>query len=167
MQQRRAILSSLLFTVLVPGNVVVVFPWLLTRWQMQEPFFGVWATRWLGAAIVVVASPVLLEAIARFAWQGRGTPAPILPTERLVVTGTYRFVRNPMYVAVLAALFGQVFFFGSLKLLIYAVAVGIAFDTFVRFYEEPTLRRRYNGPYEEYCAAVRRWWPRLTPWRSR
>ena len=164
MQRRRALLSSLLFAVLVPGNVVVVIPWLISRWQMQTPFFDLPALRWLGVAMILVGAPVLLEAIARFAWQGRGTPAPILPTEQLVVTGTYRYVRNPMYVAVLSSLFGQALLFGSANLLIYAACVGVGFHAFVRFYEEPTLRRQFDGSYEVYCRSVRRWWPRLTPW---
>lgn len=167
MQRRRALVSSLLFAVLVPGNVVVVVPWLISRCQMLEPFLGLTATRWFGLAMILAGTPVLLEAIARFAWQGRGTPAPILPTEQLVITGTYRHVRNPMYVAVLSALLGQALYFGSARLLLYAMGVGLCFHVFVRYYEEPTLRRQFDGAYDEYCLAVRRWWPRLTPWSAR
>lgn len=164
MRLHRAVLSSLLFVALVPGTVVALVPWLLTHWRMPEPFLGTVATRFAGGILIAAAVPVLLEAIFRFAWQGRGTPAPVLPTEHLVVTGTYRFVRNPMYVAVLSALVGQALLFASLKVLVYAACVAAAFHAFVMIYEEPTLRRNYGASYEQYCRAVRRWLPRLTPW---
>lgn len=107
---------------------------------------------------------VLLEASARFAWQGLGTPAPIYPTERLVVSGAYRHVRNPMYLAVLAIILGQAAMFGSSALLAYGAAVAVAFHLFVVLYEEPTLRRSFPEDYRRYAAHVRRWLPRPTPW---
>jgi protein-S-isoprenylcysteine O-methyltransferase Ste14 len=80
------------------------------------------------------------------------------------VQGAYRFVRNPMYVAVIAVVLGQVIAFHSWPLLAYLAIVGVGTDGFVRTYEEPTLRRTYGAEYAAYAAAVPRWVPRLTPW---
>jgi protein-S-isoprenylcysteine O-methyltransferase Ste14 len=107
---------------------------------------------------------VLTSAFLRFVREGAGTPAPVAPTERLVVGGLYRYVRNPMYLAVLAIIVGQGLAFANPRLLAYALAVWVAFAAFVKLYEEPTLKRRYGEQYEEYRRAVRAWWPRLRGW---
>jgi protein-S-isoprenylcysteine O-methyltransferase Ste14 len=96
--------------------------------------------------------------------EGLGTPAPVAAPERLVVGGVYRFVRNPMYVAVLAAIVGQALLLGRLVLLLYAAGTWVAVAAFVRYYEEPTLTRRFGEDYEAYRRAVPAWWPRLRPW---
>ncbi len=107
-----------------------------------------------------------MAAIARFVHEGRGTLAPIVPTEKLVIRGAYRFVRNPMYLAVLAMIFGQVLVFQSWALAVYGTIVAVTFDLFVRFYEEPTLQRTYGDEYVRYRVAVSRWAPRSSPWRG-
>jgi protein-S-isoprenylcysteine O-methyltransferase Ste14 len=93
-------------------------------------------------------------------------PRPVAPTQHLVVTGLYRFVRNPMYVAVLGLILGQTLVFQSQTLAAYGAAIWLAFHTFVFFYEEPTLRRSFGATYETYCQRVPRWLPRITPWRG-
>jgi protein-S-isoprenylcysteine O-methyltransferase Ste14 len=98
--------------------------------------------------------------------QGLGTPAPVLPTSHLVVSGLYRYVRNPMYVGVAAAILGQGLLFGDKDTLAYGVLVWVAFHLFVFFYEEPTLRHRFGEEYEIFCRNVPRWIPRLHPWRE-
>jgi protein-S-isoprenylcysteine O-methyltransferase Ste14 len=108
---------------------------------------------------------VLVHAFGRFVAEGRGTPAPVAPTERLVVGGLYRYVRNPMYLGVLAAIVGQGLLLGQLGLLAYAALVWVAVATFVQAYEEPTLHARYGAEYDAYRRAVPAWWPRLRPWR--
>jgi len=95
-----------------------------------------------------------------------GTPAPTTPTERLVLTGLYRFVRNPMYLAVVFLICGQALLLGSRPLLLHAGATWLAFHAFVLFYEEPVLGRRFGGAYQEYRRHVRRWWPRRSPWHA-
>lgn len=137
---------------------------MLTRWRTGHPLLGVSAGRWLGAALLVIGTIVVVECFARFALEGLGTPAPVAPTRHLVVSGLYRYVRNPMYVGVLAAIVGQALLFGSPALLRYAVLVWMFFFAFVVFYEEPSLERRFGPSYRSYRANVRRWWPRLTPW---
>ena len=95
---------------------------------------------------------------------GVGTPSPVAPTESLVVGGLYRYVRNPMYLAVGATILGQALVLGRVVLLPYAAAFALAVALFVRRYEEPTLRRRFGSDYERYTRAVPRWWPRRTAW---
>ena len=108
----------------------------------------------------------MLASFVRFVVEGRGTPAPVAPTDALVVGGLYRYVRNPMYLAVVAVILGQALILARPVLLVYAALVLATTATFVRVYEEPTLAERYGAEYDAYRAAVRGWWPRLHPWRS-
>jgi protein-S-isoprenylcysteine O-methyltransferase Ste14 len=107
--------------------------------------------------------PVLISAFVRFVREGVGTPAPVAPTEQLVVGGLYRYVRNPMYLAVLSIIVGQGLLLGHASLFTYAGVVALAFVSFTRLYEEPTLRRQFGQEYETYRRAVPGWWPRLRP----
>jgi len=165
MGKARAAAGSLLFLVVAPGFVAGVVPWLLTGWDSSDALGDLAVVRLLGALLVAAGVGVLLEAFARFVLEGRGTPAPVAPTSRLVVGGLYRHVRNPMYLAVEAAILGQALLLGSAVLLAYSAAIGVAFLAFVRWYEEPTLARRYGEEYDAYRQAVPGWWPRLTPCR--
>jgi len=156
-----AAVGSAAFFVLAPGLVAGVIPWWLTGWRMREPM-PFWAPlRVLGAALIVAGTVVLVYAFVLFVTAGVGTPAPVAPTERLVVSGLYRYVRNPMYLAVIATIVGQGLLLGRIVLLLYALAVGLAFSVFVRGHEDPTLSHRYGAEYEAYRRAVPRWWPRL------
>jgi protein-S-isoprenylcysteine O-methyltransferase Ste14 len=162
---RRAALGSLVFFVLAPGVVAGLVPWWLTGWDVQEPF-EYWAPlRVLGAVLLAAGVAVLVHSFVRFVVEGVGTPAPVAPTEKLVVGGLYGYVRNPMYVAVLAAIVGQALLLGQLVLLVYAAIVAVAFVTFVSRYEEPTLRCQFGEEYDAYRRAVPAWWPRLRPWQ--
>ncbi len=113
-----------------------------------------------------VVCVVLLDAFARFVREGRGTPSPSHAPERLVVSGLYRHVRNPLYVAVVWAVAGQALLLGSAGLLVYALLLLAGLDTFVALVEEPSLRSRFGEEYGTYCRGVGRWWPRLRPWRG-
>ena len=108
----------------------------------------------------------MVDSFARFALQGLGTPAPIAPTQRLVVTGLYRYVRNPIYIAVVAVIFGQALLFGDWRLLWYGALLWLAFHLFVVMYEEPTLKESFGAEYEAFRINVPRWIPRLTAWRG-
>ena len=160
------IAGSILFLVVTPGTVAGLIPWWISRYEILAPFFGFAAVRWLGVALLALGAVLLLETFARFALQGRGTPAPIYPTKTLVITGSYRFVRNPMYVAVLSLIFGQAFLLGNVPVLIYGLGVWLLVHLFVLVYEEPTLQSTFGAQYDAYRAGVRRWIPRLTPWRG-
>ena len=164
MKRTSAALGSFVWLVLAPGTVCGVVPWLLTGWHRPGDSLP-WVDS-LGWLLVLAGAAVLSHAFVAFAWHGRGTPAPAAPTERLVVEGFYRFVRNPMYIAVLALVLGQVLLFESWGLFAYLVLIGIAQAAFVHIYEEPTLREAYGPPYDEFCENVPRWLPRLTPWQG-
>jgi protein-S-isoprenylcysteine O-methyltransferase Ste14 len=165
-QKARAVLGSIVFLFVAPGIVAGVMPRWISGYRVEAPFFGIEAMRWLGVVFLALGAVLLLETFARFALQGRGTPAPIAPTRTLVVTGSYRFVRNPMYVAVVSLILGQALLFGSLWTLIYGLVVWLTVHLFVLSYEEPTLSRTYGAQYDVYRANVRRWLPRLTPWSA-
>jgi protein-S-isoprenylcysteine O-methyltransferase Ste14 len=163
MRRPTAAVGSAVFFLVAPGVVVGLIPWLLTRWQAREPL-PYWAPmRVLGGLLIVAGLIVLVQAFVRFVVEGFGTPAPVAAPERLVVGGVYRFVRNPMYVAVLAAIVGQALLLGQLGLLLYAAVAWLVVAVFVRFYEEPTLTRRFGADYEAYRRVVPAWWPRLRP----
>ncbi|MYA65878.1 MAG: isoprenylcysteine carboxylmethyltransferase family protein [Gammaproteobacteria bacterium] len=162
----RAILGSFAFFLAAPAIVAGIVPYALSDWSMQPPLFGLSGERIVGVVAVVVGLACLLDCFARFALEGRGTPSPIEQTEVLVVSGLYRFVRNPMYVCVVTIVAGQALILGQALVFAYAGLLMLVFHLFVRFYEEPRLRRVFEGSYETYCLHVRRWWPRLTPWRG-
>jgi protein-S-isoprenylcysteine O-methyltransferase Ste14 len=155
----RAAAGTFLFLFLAPGVVAGLVPWLLTGWGVDES----WRlpVRVAGAILLVAGVGVLLHAFARFVVEGLGTPAPVAPTERLVVGGLYRYVRNPMYLAVAATIVGQALLLGQVVLLLYAAVFVIVVAAFVHWYEEPTLRRRFGDEYEAYRRSVPGWWPRL------
>jgi protein-S-isoprenylcysteine O-methyltransferase Ste14 len=157
MRRLGAAAGSSLFFALAPGVVVGLVPWWLTGWRSGDAPLAI---RVLGAALLIGGAAVLVHAFARFVVEGTGTPAPVAPTERLVVGGLYRYVRNPMYLAVEAAIVGQALLLGRPILLAYAAAVGLVVYAFVRFYEEPALARRFGGAYERYRREVPGWWPR-------
>ncbi len=162
MRRPAAIAGSALFFLAAPSVVAGLVPWWLTRWRVS-PLPA--PARVAGALLAGAGALALLHAFARFALEGRGTPAPIAPTERLVVGGLYRHVRNPMYLAVLAIVVGQGLFLGRGVLFEYGAAVGAAMVAFVKLVEEPMLARRHGAEYEAYRRAVRAWLPRLRPWK--
>jgi protein-S-isoprenylcysteine O-methyltransferase Ste14 len=163
MRLSAAAVGSAVFFLVAPGTVALLVPWLLTDWRTGTDL-GV-VLRGVGWLLVVVGVVGLLHSFARFVRQGLGTPAPVAPTRRLVVSGIYRHVRNPMYLSVIATIVGQALILGSGVLLAYAVLAAAVMWAFVRLYEEPTLGRRFGAEYAAYRAAVPGWWPRFRAWR--
>ena len=159
--------GTTVFFLLLPAQIAGTVPWMLSRWRMGPPLLGWAGGRVLGAVLIAAGVPVLLAAIVRFVRQGRGVPTPVLPARHLVVTGFYRYVRNPMYIAVLSVIVGQGLLFGSGPVLRYALLVAVGFQLFVLLHEEPSLRSRFGPEYEAYCRAVRRWIPRVSPYDPR
>lgn len=166
MQRVSAVLGSALFFVVAPCVLAGLIPWSMTRWEFRPAFFGLEGARSVGVLLILVGLPGLVDSFARFALQGLGTPAPIAPPQNLVVTGLYRYVRNPMYVAVVAIILGQAILFGDGRLMTYGVFMWLAFHAFVLTYEEPVLAQSFGAEYEDFRANVPRWIPRLTPWRT-
>lgn len=165
MNQRRvrAWAGTIVFLALAPGVVAGVIPWLITGWRISWPGGLVWPVAIVAIVIILCGVVVLLDAFIRFA-RADGTPAPPAPTAHLVVVGPYRYVRNPMYEAVLAIILGQALLFASWATVLYAGVVLLAVLLFVRSYEEATLEREYGDEYREYRRNVRGWLPRLRPW---
>ncbi|HET6987786.1 MAG TPA: isoprenylcysteine carboxylmethyltransferase family protein [Kribbella sp.] len=149
----KAVLGSTVFFFAAPCVVGGVVPWAVSGWA--TPRF------WPGFAVVAAGAFVVLRAFVRFVREGRGTPAPVAPTQELVVGGDYRYVRNPMYVGVVTAILGQALVFLDPWVLSYGVLAWAVMALFVRFYEEPVLRQRYGRQYEEYCRRVPAWVPKF------
>jgi protein-S-isoprenylcysteine O-methyltransferase Ste14 len=166
MSRTGAAVGSFLFLILAPGTLAGLVPWWLTGWRIPPGPPWREAFEALGAGVLLLGLLMLVECFGRFALVGRGTPAPLAPTQHLVLTGAYRRVRNPMYVAVVAMILGQAALFGDLRLLGYAVLVWLGFHIFVVAYEEPTLKRSFPAEYPAFFAAVPRWIPRVVPWRG-
>ena len=158
MRKSAAAAGTVLFFALAPGMVAGVVPWWLTGWRAGASYPV--PLRAAGFVMVAIGAAVLIQAFVRFVREGVGTPAPAAPTQRLVIGGMYRYVRNPMYLAVLATIIGQALILGRPVLLAYAATVAAAFVGFVHAYEEPTLARRYGAAYEEYRRTVPAWYLR-------
>jgi len=161
MRKWDAAAGSSLFMALAPGTVAGLIPWWLTHWEAG----GWWPPlRALGLIPLIGGAAVLVHAFARFVTEGLGTPAPVAPTQNLVVGGLYRYVRNPMYVAVVAAIVGQGLLLARPVLLAYALVAGLVMGGFARWYEEPTLSRTFGETYDRYRESVPGWVPRLRPY---
>ena len=170
---RRAIVGSLRIKVAVsvlftlfggPGILLVLIPWRATHFKVPAT-----QPRWLVGscvAVILVGLVPLLESIWRFVVVGRGTLVPALPPEHLVVSGFYRYVRNPMYTGVLMVILAQAVLFQSRSIWIEFVTVWVAIELFVRLYEEPKLLRTFGEEYATYRKHVRRWLPRFAPWQA-
>ncbi|MEP6649439.1 MAG: isoprenylcysteine carboxylmethyltransferase family protein [Lapillicoccus sp.] len=157
MTRTRAWIGTTMFLFAAPGVVAGLLPWWITGWVPGARTPALVALGWV---LVVSGTAALLSAFARFVLDGRGTPAPVAPTEQLVVAGLYRYVRNPMYLAVAAVIVGQALVLGRPVLLLYTGVFLVVVVAFVRVYEEPTLAARYGAEYEEYRATVPGWLPR-------
>jgi protein-S-isoprenylcysteine O-methyltransferase Ste14 len=153
----RAAAGTSVFLAIAPGVVAGLVPWLLTGWESSGPPAWLAAIGW---ALIALGTAVLLEAFARFVVEGVGTPAPPAPTEKLVVGGLYRYVRNPMYLAVASVILGQAAVLGRWVLVAYALVFGFVVWSFVHWYEEPALRRQFGSAYDDYVRTVPGWWPR-------
>ncbi|BCW47419.1 isoprenylcysteine carboxylmethyltransferase family protein [Arthrobacter sp. StoSoilB5] len=158
-------IGTVAFLFLAPGIVAGLIPLLISGWRLYDWDGAAWAVVPIAWIAVIVGVAFLLHAFALFALH-RGTPAPVAPTQALVVTGVYRFVRNPMYLAVLTIILGQALLFGSWWLVLYAGLVLAMVVAFVKGYEEPTLTGTYGEQYLEYRRNVPGWWPRLRAWRG-
>lgn len=150
-------LKTLIFTLVVPATITVYLPYSLLASRTAPP---PGALRYLGLLPVLCGVAIYCWCAWDFAVTGRGTPAPIDPPQELVARGLYAYVRNPMYVGVMAILIGEAWFFAARTLVWYAGVVFVGFNLFVLVYEEPTLRHKFGAAYERYCAHVPRWWPR-------
>lgn len=152
------VFRNLFFTILQPGLVAGLIPyWILggdAKNLFAQPFEFY---HYAGIIMFIIGLVIMLSCIVSFAVKGRGTLSPLDPTKRLVVTGLYRFSRNPMYVGVMLILIGEALFFQSINLWIYLILVFTAFNLFIMLHEEPRLKKAFGEEYENYCQKVRRW----------
>ena len=151
-------LRNLFFTILQPGLVAGLIPiWILGR-KTNNLFIKPWQFyQFSGLLVFVTGFVIMLICIVSFAVKGRGTLSPADPTKKLVVSGLYKFSRNPMYIGVIMILTGEAIFFQSVSLWIYLLAVNIGFNVFILLHEEPRLQRDFGEEYKKYCQKVRRW----------
>ena len=163
MRRSSAALGSAAFFAIAPGTVVGLIPWLITRWELHQPWPQWMVAQVVGVGLICVGLVPPVSAFVEFVKAG-GTPMPLAPTQRLVVSGFNRYVRNPMYFGLVLVILGQALLFASVALVIYAVIAWAVPAAFVRWYEEPTLARQFGAEYETYRRAVPAWWPRLRPW---
>ena len=153
-------LRTLIFTILVPGTVAGIVPWLLL--QSSGEAANLTASFWLiGLLPLLLGVGLYLWCAGAFTLIGKGTPAPIDAPKFVVKEGPYQWVRNPMYLAVLATILGEAILFHSLLLAGYALLVGVVVHLFVVFVEEASLRRQFGESYETYLHTVPRWLPRF------
>jgi len=139
------VIGTITFAPLFAGSVIVLGPYLLSGWKLDAPFFAWAPSRWIGGALAIFPIPPLLDFLVRFVSEGHGTPAPFAPPRRLVVSGPFRYVRNPAYLCAVSMITGQGLFLASTSVLAYAVVVALAFHLFVVLYEEPTLRETFGA----------------------
>jgi len=155
-------------SLIVGAGFFALWFWLLPPWLgFEADAAKTLSWRWIAAVPSIVGFGIAIRCVWDFGRIGQGTPAPIAPPQRLVVAGFYRYVRNPMYVGFISGWIGLWVVFGRANkwAIVATLLVLVALDLFVRFYEEPTLRRMFGSEYEEYCRNVRRWIPRLKPWQ--
>ena len=151
--------KNLLFTLVVPGFVV---GWAPLRWferRAQWPETLGWR-HLAGAGFFTVGAVIYLHCLWLFATRGQGTPAPFDPPKKLVWRGLYKWVRNPMYLGIIALVAGEALFFRSGHIVVYLICLVCAVQLFVVGYEEPALRRQFGALYEDYRRSVPRWLPR-------
>ncbi len=165
MRRAKAAIGSAAFFVVAPGTVVGVIPWLIAGGEFREPAPHWAVARVVGLVLICAGLIPVVHAFAEFTKAG-GTPAPIAPTERLVVTGFNRYIRNPMYAGLLVVIVGEALVYGRFALLVYAACAWAVTAAFVRWYEEPTLARTYGADYDTYRRSVPAWHPRLRPWQA-
>ncbi len=153
-------LKTLIFSILVPGTVAGVVPWLLLQGSAGAVLLlpSIWM---FGLLPLLLGVGLYLWCAGAFTFIGKGTPAPIDAPKVLVIQGPYHWVRNPMYIAVLSVVIGEAILFRSFLLAGYALLVGLVVHAFVVFVEEPSLRLQFGESYETYLHTVPRWVPRF------
>lgn len=152
------VLRNLLFTILQPGLVVALLPYLIIRNRISGAFSPPFQLHhYAGSVMFIIGLMIMFSCIIAFALKGRGTLSPADPTKRLVVGGLYKYSRNPMYVGVMLALIGEAIFFRSANIWIYLLIVFTVFNMFILFHEEPRLKKDFGEEYRNYCKKVNRW----------
>ena len=152
------LLRNLFFTIIQPGVVAGLIPFLIAREEFRNLFSQPFEYyQWIAIVIILAGVSIFLHCVYLFAKFGKGTLSPIDPTKRLVIRGMYKYSRNPMYLAMLMILLGETILLRSFNLAVYMFIIAIAFYLFVVFHEEPGLQSEYGYEYKDYKERVRRW----------
>lgn len=151
-------LRTIIFTLVVPGTVLGLVPYALVTGDVG-PRFNLGRLHPLGFTLLLPGLAIIIWCFTEFVRRGRGTPAPYDPPRQLVISGLYRNVRNPQYVGVVLVVLGEALLLGRVVLIGYAILLAVCYHLFVKFYEEPTLKRMFGEAYLRYCAVVPRWLP--------
>ncbi len=155
---RSLFFRNLFFIILQPGLVAGLFPYLLLENKAHGLFIPPFTTHhYAGAFLFAAGFVIMMMCVIDFAVKGKGTLSPADPTKNLVITGLYRFSRNPMYIGVMLELIGEAIFAQANSLGTYAFVIFICFNIFILVHEEPRLRRDFGEAYNNYCKKVRRW----------
>jgi protein-S-isoprenylcysteine O-methyltransferase Ste14 len=163
MRRNTAVAVSAAWGVALGGTFGGLLPWLLGDWRFRPPL-PYWVAAQAAGGILIAAGLVpIAMAFAEFV-RAAGTPVPVAAPPRLVVSGFYRYVRNPIYAGFTAVLLGETLLFGTRGMLIYTAVAWCVGAAAVRFYEEPVLSRKFGRDYDAYRRAVPAWLPRLRPW---
>ena len=162
------LLRHLLAIAILPFTVAVLIPLRIAQSYAIAPVIGsspaLVALQVVGVALGAVGLVLFAASLRRFASEGEGTLAPWDPPRKFVVSGPYRFVRNPMISGVIFVLFGESLVLLSRPHAIWAAAFLALNLIYIPLVEEPQLERRFGDPYRDYRKHVRRFWPRFTPW---
>ena len=149
---------NILFTILYPGIVAGLIPFWIIGDKANDVFNKLAKLhQFAGLFSFITGFIIMTWCIASFAVKGRGTLSPVDPTKKLVVSGLYRFSRNPMYIGVMLILTGETLFFASYSLCVYSLIVFAGFNIFIIFNEERRLKKDFGNDYDNYCKKVRRW----------
>lgn len=161
-----ASLGTLLFLLLLIPFFLIWIPYRILLSPEYIYRFEIGIYRYLGLAPIVLGVVIYLFCSGSFVYVGKGTPIPFTPTKELIVTGLYRFVRNPLYIAGVLVLAGEAILFQSLGIFIYCLVMFVVFNVHVLM-EESLLGEKFGARYEQYCKSVPRWIPRFKPYRKK
>jgi protein-S-isoprenylcysteine O-methyltransferase Ste14 len=161
----RLIFKAALFTILLPGTVTIIIPYIILSVKGENEFPELTLQTVFALIAGLAGVVVLLYSIWEFAFYGKGTLSAIDPPKVLVVRGLYRYTRNPMYLAVLCILMSEAICFNSITTFTYAVSIFLAFHLFVVYYEEPHLKKIFDNEYKKYIKKIPRWGISLIPFK--
>lgn len=161
-----ATLGTVLFLFLILPLFLVWIPYIILSTPNHDVLFDIGVIRYFGLFPIITGVVIYLWCSYNFVFFGKGTPIHFTSTKKLVVTGLYRFVRNPMYIGALLIIIGEALYFQSMILIVYAIISFGALNIFLCFFEEPYLSDKFGDNYDRYKKSVRRWIPRLIPYRD-
>ena len=165
--RRTSILSHLISIIVLPGTMAVLIPYLLFLYIPNPEITGNYnLLTYAGAVILTTGGLLFLWSVISFIIYGKGTLAPWAPPKELVVSGPYSYVRNPMILGVILIITGEALILNMISILIWAMFFFVLNTLYFELVEEPRLERKYGESYVKYCRKIKRWMPRLSPYKA-